>query len=95
MREVDDALANIRSWQRQIESNSEALRVARRAENIALSRYKRGFTSYLDVIDAQQAAVTAERSLIQSKEQLLYSHVLLVKSLGGGWYESNKASDVK
>ncbi|MGF6190525.1 efflux transporter outer membrane subunit [Serratia sp. 2723] len=91
MREVDDALVNIQSWQKQTSSNEEALLAAKRAEHIALSRYKRGLTSYLEVIDAQQAAVTAERGLIQSKAQLLYSNVLLVKSLGGGWHEKNNA----
>lgn len=94
MREVDDALANIQSWQRQTSSYGEALRAAKRAETIALSRYKRGFTNYLEVIDAQQAAVTAERGLIHSKEQLIYSSVMLVKSLGGGWHENNKNNDV-
>lgn len=94
MREVDDALANIQSWQRQTSSYEEALRAAKRAESIALSRYKRGFTNYLEVIDAQQAAVTAERGLIHSKEQLIYSSVMLIKSLGGGWHESNKNNDV-
>lgn len=92
MREVDDALVNIQSWQQQTSSNQTALKSARRAEKIALSRYKRGLTSYLEVIDAQQAAVAAERGLIQSKVQLLYSSVLLVKSLGGGWHEEKNSS---
>lgn len=88
MREVDDNLADISSLNRQITLYKEALNVAKKAEKIAVSRYEKGFINYLSVIDAKKISISTERKLIKSKENLLNSSILLIKSLGGGYEKS-------
>jgi outer membrane protein TolC len=42
-------------------------------------------SSYLEVVDAQCAALQAERQDTQLRGQRAISTILLAKSLGGGW----------
>lgn len=89
MHEVDDNLADISSWNRQVILHEEALDIAKKAEKIALSRYEKGFINYLSVINAKKISINTERRLMQNKENLLNSSILLIKSLGGG-YENHQ-----
>lgn len=61
-----------------VEINEEAV-------SLALDRYRRGLTTFLDVLTAQQALYTAQSALIESKGRQLISLVVLYKALGGGW----------
>ncbi len=46
---------------------------------------KRGLSSYLEVVDAQRAALHAERQDSQLRGQRVVTTILLAKALGGGW----------
>jgi multidrug efflux system outer membrane protein len=52
---------------------------------LATERYQRGLSSYLDVVDAQRAALQAERQEAQLRGERAISTILLAKALGGGW----------
>ena len=54
------------------------------------NQYKAGVVTYRDVITAQTAALTNERTGINILGNRLNASVLLIKALGGGW----KASDL-
>ena len=49
------------------------------------NQYKAGTVSYLDVVVAQAAALTNERSAVDIQGRRITASVLLVKALGGGW----------
>ena len=66
----------------------EALRQARA---IALARYRVGYASYFDVINADRDLFTAELTLSQAYANRLNSIVRLYQVLGGGWSISGAA----
>ena len=57
----------------------------RRANTIALARYRVGSASYFDVINADRDLFTAELSLSAAHLNTLLSLVQLYRAVGGGW----------
>lgn len=51
----------------------------------ARDRYERGLSSYLNVLDAQQAAFQAELGLVETQYTIYTNRVALYRALGGGW----------
>lgn len=84
-REVEDSLSDLATLAAQAEAVSRALASARDTATLANERYQKGLTSYLDVVDAQRAALQAERQDTQLRGQRAVSTILLAKALGGGW----------
>jgi multidrug efflux system outer membrane protein len=83
--EVADALiayVKYDDFQREQVIQVEALR---RAEAIALARYRIGYASYFDVINADRDLFVAELSLSQAYANGLTTLVRLYEVLGGGW----------
>jgi multidrug efflux system outer membrane protein len=58
---------------------------ARRAGDLARTRYEAGFVNYFEVIDAQRTLLATERASTQLGAQRLLASVALIKALGGGW----------
>ena len=83
--EVEDQLAALRILSGEAESENDAVDDARRAEEIAMNRYKAGLVSYLDVVFAQTTLLSNERVATQISGQRMVATVVLVKALGGGW----------
>ena len=92
-REVEDSLSDLRTLASQGEAVSRALTSARDTATLANERYQRGLSSYLEVVDAQRAALQAERQDTQLRGRRVVSTILLAKALGGGW-ENHLASQV-
>jgi multidrug efflux system outer membrane protein len=84
-REVEDSLSDLGFLDSQAEAVNRALVSARDTTALANERYQQGLTSYLDVVDAQRAALQAERQETQLRGQRAISTILLAKALGGGW----------
>jgi len=84
-REVEDALSDLSTLAAQGEAVNRALVSARDTTSLANDRYQQGLTSYLDVVDAQRAALQAERQDVQLRGQRAISTILLAKAIGGGW----------
>jgi multidrug efflux system outer membrane protein len=84
-REVEDSLSDLSTLTAQGQAVNRALVSARTTATLADERYQRGLTSYLDVVDAQRAALQAERTEVQLDGQRAVSTILLAKALGGGW----------
>jgi multidrug efflux system outer membrane protein len=57
----------------------------RKAEDIALARYRQGYASYFDVINADSQLFTAELTLASARLNAVLSTVQLYQALGGGW----------
>ena len=86
-REVADALID---QQKNIEfQQAEAKQVdaLRHAQSIALERYRIGYSSYFDVINADRDLFAAELTLSNAHLAALLSSVALYRALGGGWQE--------
>jgi multidrug efflux system outer membrane protein len=83
--EVEDQLAALRILSGEAQSENDAVDSAKRAEEIAMNRYKAGLVGYLDVVFAQTTLLSNERVATQINGQRMVATVVLVKALGGGW----------
>jgi multidrug efflux system outer membrane protein len=84
-REVADALVNV---QQSGESEAELkarLDSARAALELSTLRYEKGYSPYLEVLDAQRNANDAELAFVRNRQARLAFSVDLMKALGGGW----------
>ena len=90
--EVNDALSNLREYQKRAAYLSEAATAADKATMVAENRYKAGYSAYLDVLDTQRTYQEAKLSLLQVQADYQLSLVTLIKALGGGF--TTKVKDV-
>ena len=84
-REVEDSLTDLSTLASQSEAVDRALLSARDTTALANERYQKGLSSYLDVVDAQRAALEAKGQQAQLRGQRVVSTILLAKALDGGW----------
>ena len=90
--EVSDALIarqKTAEVQRALQTGVDA---QRKADTIALARYRVGNASYFDVINADRDLFNAELTLSTAHLNTLLSLVQLYRALGGGW-QSRPATD--
>ncbi len=85
--EVENALAGIRYLEEQFVAQERAAQSARRAHELARESFTAGLSEYLDVIDADRAALQTLRTNHQLNGERLKAVVQLIKALGGGWNE--------
>jgi multidrug efflux system outer membrane protein len=83
--DVEDSLSDIRHLAEQAAAQERAVASAKRAAKLADVRYRSGIVSYIEVVDADRDALTAERANDQLVGQRLIASVQLIKALGGGW----------
>jgi NodT family efflux transporter outer membrane factor (OMF) lipoprotein len=83
--EVEDALTAIASLDSQQQALAGRTVAAAQVLRIAHSRYRNGYASYLEELDAQRTSYAAQQSLLQSRTALLSASVDLYRALGGGW----------
>ena len=90
--QVEDALSGLTTLAEAYESQQRAVADAERSLQLANARYTGGLVTYLDVITAEEQALTNEREETQLLGQRMTTSVLLVKALGGGWDSSSIAA---
>ncbi|MCU6667201.1 efflux transporter outer membrane subunit [Enterobacteriaceae bacterium H4N4] len=84
-KEVNDSLDAIARFGEQLTELVAQQEVAQETLRIAQNRYRNGYSSYLDVLDAQRTLFSVQTSVVQSKNNLLLAQIDLYKALGGGW----------
>jgi multidrug efflux system outer membrane protein len=90
--DVADALVAYQTFGEQEREQASQVDALRRAHAIALARYRMGYASYFDVIQADRALFTAELALAQAYANDLSALVHLYSALGGGWQERPAAA---
>lgn len=95
LREVEDALSDVRQRQLQGEAQAMSQQAAARALLVAKARYERGLSTYLDVTDAQRNALAADRAAAQIRTQRLLATVAVARALGGGWEQGPALATVR
>jgi len=84
-REVSDALASL-DHTRHIEAALLAQRDASAAAaRVSRVRYEGGYAGWLEVLDAERTANTAEQAWVQARQARLSATIDLIKALGSGW----------
>ena len=90
--EADNALEAYADEQRHAAALARALADARRSDDLMRSRWKSGFVSMIEVLDAQRQVHEAEQQALQSNVAASTDLVALYKALGGDWTEDAAAN---
>jgi NodT family efflux transporter outer membrane factor (OMF) lipoprotein len=90
--QVEDELSGLTTLAAAYQSQQRAVADAERSLQLANARYTGGLVTYLDVITAEEQALSNEREETQLLGQRMTTSVLLVKALGGGWDSSSLAA---
>ncbi|UYY57944.1 efflux transporter outer membrane subunit [Sphingomonas sp. S2-65] len=84
-REVEDGVAAV-DRQARVEAEVRAQRAALAEALVhASSRYRAGYASYIEQLDAQRGLLAADLTLIQARLDRLTALVDLYRAFGGGW----------
>ena len=89
-KEVKDALSeqvNSNVAEKALDDEEKALKEALRLANL---RYTSGYSSYIEVLDAERNLFRSQLAVIASKLNRLNASVNLYKALGGGWERNHK-----
>jgi NodT family efflux transporter outer membrane factor (OMF) lipoprotein len=87
--QVEDNLAALRVLEQEAGVQATAVQAAQRSLDLSNTRYEGGVTSYLEVITAQNAALSDEVTAVNILGRRMASAVLLIQALGGGWDRSS------
>lgn len=83
--ETQTALSAIDDLQRQeVEVAAQRAAIAEAARR-AKDRYRAGYASYLEQIDAERGLLAADQAVIQIREARAIAAIDLARALGGGW----------
>ena len=83
--EVEDNLAALRILESEAKTEGAAVAAAEHSLALSNNRYRGGVATYLEVITAQSAALSDERTAVELSGRRMTDSVLLIKALGGGW----------
>jgi NodT family efflux transporter outer membrane factor (OMF) lipoprotein len=87
--QVEDNLAALRILEKEADTQQRAVVASQKYLDLALTRYRGGITSYLEVTTAQSAALTDEVTAVNILGRRMTSAVFLIQALGGGWDRSS------
>jgi multidrug efflux system outer membrane protein len=85
LRDVEDALVAIAGARAQRDELDTALAAARRAAELADTRYAAGLVDFLTVLTTRRTLLAVEDSAAGAAGNLASQHVRLYQALGGGW----------
>ncbi|HET6265416.1 MAG TPA: efflux transporter outer membrane subunit [Usitatibacter sp.] len=84
-RDVEDQLAALHLLAEQADAQSRAVASAARTTQLSDARYRGGFVSQLELLDAQRSELRNRRQALQVRAAQYQATVGLVRALGGGW----------
>jgi multidrug efflux system outer membrane protein len=84
-RDMEDALADQRHTTEQFEAQVRQVETLRHYVKVARLRYDNGYTSYIEVLDAERSLFDAELSFAQTQGVLRQALINIYKAMGGGW----------
>jgi multidrug efflux system outer membrane protein len=84
-RDVENALVSASKSREQMASQANQVDALRTYTKFARLRYDNGYTSYIEVLDAERSLFDAELSYTQTRGLVLNAMVDVYKATGGGW----------
>jgi NodT family efflux transporter outer membrane factor (OMF) lipoprotein len=86
--QVEDNVAALRILESEAQTQDRAVVAAQKYLDLAVTRYKGGVTSYLEVTTAQSASLSNQVTAVNLLGRRLVNSVMLIQALGGGWDRS-------
>ncbi|AXE92152.1 efflux transporter outer membrane subunit [Paraburkholderia terricola] len=83
--EVDDALIALQKSREQLVVQGRQVDALRTYSRLARLRYEGGYTSYIEVLDAERSLFNAQLGYTQTNGVVFSSLIGLYKAMGGGW----------
>jgi multidrug efflux system outer membrane protein len=83
--EVADALVSLQKTREQLVVQGRQVDALRSYARLARLRFEGGYTSYIEVLDAERSLFNAQLSYAQTQGVVFTSTVSLYKAMGGGW----------
>jgi multidrug efflux system outer membrane protein len=90
--EVEDALVNIEYQAREYELYMMSSGFAEKRTRLATTRYTKGLSNYLDVLDSERSKIQADTNRVNTLGLRYLATIQLIKSLGGSWSFSLQTS---
>ena len=84
-KEVFDALNKLKISKQKLKAQSKEVEALKRALYLSEKRFDSGYSSYLEVLDAQRGLLNAGLNLVSLNAEVITNEVALYKALGGGW----------
>jgi len=84
-REVNDALIDIDRTRAQLAAQRLQVQSLQVYADTARLRYDNGYTSYIEVLDAERSLFNAQLQYTQTQQTQLQASINLYKAMGGGW----------
>jgi multidrug efflux system outer membrane protein len=89
--DVDDALISTQTTAERSASQRRQVEALRDYARLSRKRFEGGYSSYLEVLDAESSLFNAELLYSEGHRERLLAHVDLYKALGGGWVDAAAA----
>lgn len=86
-REVEDALVADSRNREQLDGQRQQVAALTDYASLARLRYDEGYSSYIEVLDAERSLLTVQLNYTQTKADVFIALVTLYRSMGGGWLE--------
>ncbi len=84
-REVDDSLVDQNKSREQLAAQKRQVEALRTYATLARLRFDNGYSSYIEVLDAERSLFNVELSYTQGQGNLFLALISLYKAMGGGW----------
>jgi NodT family efflux transporter outer membrane factor (OMF) lipoprotein len=91
LKEVEDALVELRNDGLRLERLQQAAEAAGNAALLANHRYSSGLIDFQVVLDTQRSLLVTQETVANASAGLVADHVRLYKALGGGWLPDDVA----
>jgi NodT family efflux transporter outer membrane factor (OMF) lipoprotein len=82
---VEDQLSSLRILSEELVQERQAMLAAKHTVELSLTRYRNGIDSYVNLITAENAFLSARETELQVRLRQLTASVSLINDLGGGW----------
>jgi multidrug efflux system outer membrane protein len=90
-REVNDALVETQKTREEQEAQGRRVSALETYARLAQMRYDNGYSSYIEVLDAQRSLFSAELNYVQSQSGVFVGLINTYKAMGGGWVTEAEA----
>ncbi|MBP6707675.1 MAG: TolC family protein, partial [Candidatus Accumulibacter sp.] len=93
-REVNDSLINQNRTREQLKAQRRQVEALQQYAATARLRYDNGYTSYIEVLDAERSLFNVQLQYTQTQQAEFQAMIDLYLAMGGGWVsEAEKVTD--